>query len=165
MHVFVLACGVCTDGLIMLGAPFMLYWTAAFLIWAVPFGVPLSVYAKIRGVTLQLHPLRYLLYALGGVIVALPLTMGSVLLPMSVFLPIWLVRLWKSLRKGKSNEPEESRSAEKSEGCDKAPKAPLSSVQALALKGRRLAFAVCVGLVPVAYARLIFQAVRGDFPF
>jgi len=66
MYAFVLACGVCTDGFIVLGAPFMLYWTAAFLIWAVPFGVPLSVYAKIRGATLQPHPLRHLLYALAA---------------------------------------------------------------------------------------------------
>ncbi len=164
MQVLVLACGVCTDGFIVLGAPFMLYWTAAFLLWALPFGVPLAVCAKMRGATLPLHPLRYLLFAAGAVIVSLPLTMGSVLLPMSVFLPIWIVRLSKSLRIGRSNEPEEGRSAEKPGDGGGAPEAPLSGVEALALRGRRVALAVCVGLVPVSYARLLLQIARGDFP-
>ena len=171
MFPVVLACGSCTDGFIVLGAPFMLYWTAAFFVWAVPFGVPLAIYAKVRGETLPLHPLLYLLFAAGAVIVSLPFTMGSLLLPMGVFLSVWFVRLWRSLRKGPGGTEEGAGRIEKTEEADEAADAtvtvdaPPSGAEALALRGRRIAFAVCVGLVPVSYVRLLIQTMRGDFGF
>ena len=92
----VLACGACLDASILRGAPFFLYWTVVFLIWALPFGIPFAVYAKRRGVKLAIHPLRYLIYAVVTVVAFIPLAMGAVLGPMSLFMVVWLLQLWWS---------------------------------------------------------------------
>ncbi len=173
IYPIVLACGQCTDGFIVLGAPFILYWTVAFFIWAVPFGIPLAAIAKMRGETLPLplHPLRYLLYAGGAIVVSIPFTMGSLLLHMGVYTSVWLVRLWQSLRTNPDSAKEvkgrrgKTGVAAETANATEAIDAPPSGVAALALKGRRIAFAVCIGLVPVSYVRLLIQTMRGDFPF
>ena len=131
-----IACGTCTDGAILLVAPFMMYWLILFIAWSLLVGVPLSLIAYAKRVHLPMRPLVYFLVALGLIVVLLPLTMGSALFPMVFFLPIWIFRLYKSLKKFVRKK-----------------EAPTGLVK-VALQAQRIAFVTSLALIPVAYLRV-----------
>ncbi len=138
----VLACGVCADVEISTYLPFIPCLTILFVIWCW-WGLSLSSYARGCGERLAVSPGRYLLVAIFVWIVMVPLTMGSFLVPMLLFLPLWLLSLFFR------------RPVAPQEGAELSPAARCALEEA---RIRRVMLRLSVLLVPLSYVVLLVRA-------
>jgi hypothetical protein len=143
-----LACGSCTDPVLAQTLPFVFYWTLLFAFWALGWGLVGAVLAHRAGVRLGMRPLRYLAAAPLVIVLLGPFTMGSVLAPMLLFLPVWLYRLW-------------SRPLLELPPCSPAGRRAASTVAAV----RRITLSLAGLLVPVGYVRNYVQYHPEVIPF
>ncbi len=135
-----LACGQCADSAVSGVLPFVFYWLLIFLAWALLWGIPAAIASQYKGHSLRVSPPRYLLMMVGIVVVAVPVTMGSLLMPMLVFLPVWLIVLFR-------------RDPMKPPPVTGKP----TRLQFLEARVRRIVLASALLLIPVGHIRLYVQ--------
>ena len=143
-----LACGSCGDVEVARLLPFVFYLTLLFLFWALGWGLLGSVLSRRAGVRLRVKPLRHLAAAVIVIVAAGPFTLGSLLMPMVLFLPVWFLRLWRCRV---LEDPPVSKAARRFE--------------ALAERVRRMTLALCMLLVPLAFVRQYVQRNPDVLPF
>ncbi|MCH8006931.1 MAG: hypothetical protein IH888_12005 [Planctomycetes bacterium] len=132
----VLACGACADGMIYSYLPFLPFLTVLFAIWCVLWGLSSSRRARDCGKRLAVSPGRYLLVTIIVWVLMFPVTMGSLLAPMVLILPLWLLSLF--FRRPVVPEQTAAPSAAESLARDEA-------------TVRRVVLCLSVLLVPISY--------------
>jgi hypothetical protein len=99
----------------------------------------LGIAAWLKQETLPLRPAQFFLAALVLTLILGTIVQGGIALPILVVNSVCLVRMFKLQRGFAKLEP------------------PPTGVAAFAYRIQRIYLAVCIGLVPVSYARLILQ--------
>ncbi|RMG13389.1 MAG: hypothetical protein D6731_12170 [Planctomycetota bacterium] len=146
--VFPLACGVCVDQSLLAALPFLLWWGVLFVLWALLWGPFCAVGSRWGRARPSLRPLRWFAAFVGLGLLAAPLTLGSLFLPLLFLLPVWLHRLWRRPLFAEPPRPVG------------APGFP-----ALAAGVRRWTLSLALGSVPLSYVWSHFVKHPEDYPF